>query len=71
MTQAVNPHSADWALLKRWNTERIAEWRIELEGLNCAPDRANQLRGMIYALTAQQAHIEPPTPVKFKEPNYG
>ena len=66
----MNRHSPEWAELKRRNLNLIETHRQELEGLTVAPDRAHQLRGMIFALREQIEAIEtkPPT---VKDINYG
>jgi hypothetical protein len=67
----INPHSTEWQIIKRYNSERIAKHRDELEALLVTPDRANQLRGMIAALREQLVFGEPEQAPEIKEPNYG
>jgi len=68
---SVNKHGADWQALRRWNLDEIEKHRQELETLTVAPDRAQQLRGMISALRQQIEYVEPSQDPTVKDTNYG
>lgn len=68
---SINRHSVEWMQIKKRSVAQIEKHRLELESLLCEPDRAQQLRGMIHALTDQIEEVEPtPTP-EVKDTNYG
>lgn len=67
----VNRHGADWIALRNRNRQQIEKWREELESLEVTPDRAHQLRGMIFALKEQIEHVDPTPQPDVKEPHYG
>lgn len=66
-----NKHSTDWQLVRRWNQVHVAEWTRELQSLDVAPDRAQQLRGMIFALQEQIEFVEPTPKPLLKDVSYG
>lgn len=67
----INTAGADWLWIKIRNRDAIAECRRELEALTTGPDRANQLRGMIFALQALNEEVEPTPAPTVKDTNYG
>lgn len=69
--QQPNRHGSDWMILRARALDRIEAWRKELESLDVAPDRAQQLRGMIFALREQNDFVEPTPLPEVKEPHYG
>jgi hypothetical protein len=62
MSDVVNIHGSEWALIKRDNHKIIERLRVELEALDCTPDKAQQLRGSIAALRSQIEQYEPSKP---------
>lgn len=68
---SVNKHGLDWQTLKKRSLDEIEKHRQELEELLVAPDRAQQLRGMIAALREQIVFVEPLQAPIVKDTNYG
>jgi hypothetical protein len=69
MSDTVNILGSDWALIKRRNLTLIDRFRGELEALDCTPDKAQQIRGSIAALRAQNEFYEPSNPVPIVKDN--
>jgi hypothetical protein len=69
MADTVNIFGADWQIIKRDTAKTIERLREELESLDVAPDKAQQIRGSIAALRGQIEFYEPSNPAVIVKDN--
>lgn len=70
MTTQINPAGTDWLLIRAHLNTRIAELHREMES-PLAPEMYNQHRGAILLARELIEKVEPTSPPKTTEDNYG